>query len=95
MTNKEIYKRTLVFSLRRLLFDAISVIVLAGLCIGGFFIMDKASDRGLVGLLIGSIIGLILLRKSIAKKMKKRFIKKIYIYYKLKIFPALPGRLFI
>ena len=61
MTNKEIYKRTLVFSLRRLLFDAISVIVLAGLCIGGFFIMDKASDRGLVGLLIGFIIGLILL----------------------------------
>lgn len=60
MTNKEIYKKTLTFSLRRLLFDALTIILVIGLGAAGFFIMDKATNKGIIGLLIGLVIGLII-----------------------------------
>ena len=61
MTNKEIYKRTLVFSLKRLLFDILSVLLLAALGAGGFFLADRLTDKGLIGLTVGLIIGIIAL----------------------------------
>ena len=61
MTNAEIYKKTLGFSVRRLLFDIISLAILAGLTVGGFFVGEKFFDRGPIGLVIGLVIGLIVL----------------------------------
>lgn len=61
MTNKEIYKKTLVFSVKRLLIDLIGVVLLAGMCFLGFFILDKTIDQGLIGLFIGLIVGIIIL----------------------------------
>ena len=59
MDNKQIYKATLCFSIRRALWDILALVVLGGLCYGGFLIADKATDKGLIGLLIGGVIGLI------------------------------------
>ena len=61
MTNKEIYKKTLVFSVRRLLVDLIGVILLVGMCFLGFLILDKTIDQGLIGFFVGLIVGIIIL----------------------------------
>ncbi|MBP5154989.1 MAG: hypothetical protein J6252_00200 [Clostridia bacterium] len=61
MTNKEIYKKTLGFSLRRVLWDFIALVLLAGLAAAGYMIGDKAAGSGIIGLLIGAVIGLIVL----------------------------------
>ena len=61
MTNKEIYKKTLVFSAKRLLVDSIGVILLVGMCFLGFIILDKTVDQGLIGLIIGLIVGIIIM----------------------------------
>ena len=59
MSNKEIYSRTLGFSVRRLLYDILAFIVLGALSIAGFMIAEKAADKGLVGLVIGIIVGIV------------------------------------
>ena len=61
MTNKEVYKKTLTFSLRRLVFNVICVAVLAVLGGAGFLIMEKLTDKGLIGLGIGVAFALILI----------------------------------
>ena len=60
MTNKEIYSRTIGFSVRRLLYDFLAFIVLGALSVGGFMIAEKASDKGLIGLAIGIIVGIVI-----------------------------------
>lgn len=59
MSNKEIYRRTLVFSLKKLGFDVLSVVLLAALSVGGFFLMDKFTDKGLIGLAIGIVVAIV------------------------------------
>lgn len=61
MDNKTIYKKTLGFSLRRLLWDLISLILIVGIATGGFLLVEKFWDKGLIGLLIGAVIGVIIL----------------------------------
>ena len=61
MTNNEIYKKTLGFSLRRVLWDIIALVLLAGLATVGYMIGDKAAGSGVIGLLIGAAIGLVVL----------------------------------
>ena len=61
MTNKEIYKKTLVFSVKRLLVDFIGLLLLVGMCFLGFLILDKSVDQGLIGLVIGLIAGIIIM----------------------------------
>ncbi len=61
MTNKEIYKKTLTFSIRKLLVDFLSIVLLAGLCALGFFVLDKTTGMGLIGLAIGLVLGIIAL----------------------------------
>ena len=61
MDNKQIYKATLCFSIRRILWEILGLIVLSALILGGFYIADKATDKGLVGLVIGGIIGIVAL----------------------------------
>lgn len=59
MTNKEIYKKTLCFSVRQLIIGLISLVLFAGFCVAGYFIAEKAADKGLIGLAIGLVVGLI------------------------------------
>lgn len=61
MTNKEIYRKTLVFSVRRLLIDFIGVALMAGMCVLGFIVLDKTMDQGIIGLFIGLIVGIIIM----------------------------------
>ena len=61
MTNKEIYKRTLVFSVRKILVNIISILLLVLLCGAGFFIADAVTEKGLIGLGIGFLIAIIAL----------------------------------
>ena len=61
MTNKEIYRKTLTFSLRRLLFDLLAFLLLGAFCGAGFLLMDKINNKGLIGLAIGFVIGVIVL----------------------------------
>ena len=72
MTNAEIYKKTLTFSIRRLIFDIISLLIVAGLAVGGFFIAEKAFDQGPIGVVIGLVVGLIILA------ILTRFVSYIY-----------------
>ena len=57
MDNKAVYKKTIGFSIRRLLWDILATIVFTISVVAGFFIMDKTSNLGLVGLGIGAIVG--------------------------------------
>ena len=59
MTNREIYQKTLSFSLRRALFDILAFLVLGALTFGGFLLMEKLSGEGLVGLVIGLLLGIV------------------------------------
>ena len=59
MTNKEIYSRTLGFSVRRLLFDILAFIIMGALIVGGYFIAEKTADNGMIGLAVGAIVGII------------------------------------
>ena len=61
MDNKQIYKATLCFSIRRVLWDLLALLVWAGVMALGFFIAEKTADKGLIGLAIGGVIGLIAL----------------------------------
>lgn len=61
MNNKEIYKKTLTFSLRRLAWDVMSLIVITVLAVAGFFLADKLANNGLIGLAIGIVVGIIII----------------------------------
>ena len=60
MSNKEIYSKTLGFSLRRLLFDVLAFAGIGLLGLIGFIITEKAADEGMIGLLVGTLIGIVL-----------------------------------
>ncbi len=61
MDNKQVYKATLCFSIRRILWDILGFVAWAAVAAAGFFIADKATDKGLIGLLIGAAVGLVAL----------------------------------
>ena len=58
MDNKEIYRKTMGFSLRRLVWDLLAFLLLGGLMVAGYAISEKTADRGTIGLIIGLIAGL-------------------------------------
>ena len=60
MTNFQVYKKVLSFSLLHFAVDLIAFFVLAGCASGGYFIMDNSTDRAFIGLAIGAVIGIIL-----------------------------------
>ena len=53
MTNTEIYKKTLGFSVRRMLWDILAVLGAVVLTGAAFWIAEKTSDKGLIGLAVG------------------------------------------
>lgn len=57
MDNKEIYKKTLGFSLRRFLWDFLAVIAFCAITVGAFFIAESTANNGLIGLVIGLVLG--------------------------------------
>lgn len=61
LSNKEIYKKTIGFSLWRLLWDVITFLILAGTTIAGFLLSNAIINNGLVGLAIGFVVGIIIL----------------------------------
>jgi hypothetical protein len=61
MNNKEVYQKTIGFSIRRLGWDVVSFLILAAISAAGFFGAEKIWGKGLVGLGAGFVIGLIVL----------------------------------
>jgi len=61
MDNKEIYKKTLTFSIRRLLWDVLSLVIIIVVSAAGFFLAEKLADKGLIGLVIGVIVGIVII----------------------------------
>ena len=59
MTNFQVYKKTLSFSLVGFLVDLLSLVLWGGLAALGFFIGSKINDKGIVGLIIGIVVGII------------------------------------
>ncbi|MBR5621056.1 hypothetical protein IKW75_01050 [Candidatus Saccharibacteria bacterium] len=60
MNNKEIYKKTLTFSIRQLLWDILSLLILIITSVAGFFLAEKLADQGLIGLTVGIFIGIVI-----------------------------------
>ena len=61
MTNKEIYSKTIKFSIFRLLYDIVAFLILAALTVGGFFIAEATIDNGFIGLGAGALVGIIVI----------------------------------
>ena len=60
MSNKELYKKTLCFSIHKLFIDLITLAVVAGLATAGFLIMDKVNSMGMLGMVIGLFVGIVI-----------------------------------
>lgn len=60
MTNFQVYRKTLPFSLLRFLVDIASLIILIGSAVAGFFIANQSTSKALIGMIVGLVIGIIL-----------------------------------
>lgn len=61
MTNFQVYRKVLSFSLVQFLVDLFALVLFFGCAVGGFFIADRGpSSRALIGLIIGVVVGIIL-----------------------------------
>ena len=61
MDNMAVYKKTIGFSLCRLVWDLLAMIVLAGCGVAGFMIADKSTNKGLIGLLVGALVAIVII----------------------------------
>lgn len=61
MDNMAVYKKTIGFSLRRLVWDLLAMVVLAGCSVAGFMIADKSTNKGLIGLLVGALVAIVII----------------------------------
>ena len=60
MTNFQVYKKTLSFSIAGFFLDLLVLLMVVGLAVGGFFLLnDKGEGMGIVGLLVGLFIGVV------------------------------------
>ena len=59
MTNFQVYKKTLSFSLLEFLVGLLSLVIALGIASAGFFIFNSSTDKALIGLAIGLLIGII------------------------------------
>lgn len=60
MTNFQVYKKVLSFSLLHFAVDLLAFFVLAGCSGAGYLIFNDSTDRGFIGLAIGAVVGIIL-----------------------------------
>ena len=59
MTNFQVYKKTLSFSLIGFLVDLLVFVGFIAICALGFIIADKAFDKGLIGLALGFVVAVV------------------------------------
>ena len=57
MDNKAIYKKTIGFSLWRVLWDLLAAVAFFGFTIAGVVVADKAANNALIGLAVGAVLG--------------------------------------
>lgn len=60
MSNFQVYRKTLLFSLVIFLVDLLALAILAGCGVAGFFLFNQSTDKALIGLVVGLVIGIIL-----------------------------------
>ena len=60
MTNFQVYRKTISFSLLMFVVDLLIIGVIGGCATAGFFIANDATDKALIGLVIGFVVGIIL-----------------------------------
>ena len=60
MNNKKIYTKTITFSIRRFLWDALSFVIIILASAAGFLLAEKLASNGLIGLAIGIAVGIII-----------------------------------
>lgn len=60
MTNFQVYRKTLSFSLLSFVVEIGAFLVLIGTSVAGFFIANSSTEAALIGLLVGFVIGIIL-----------------------------------
>ena len=60
MTNFQIYRKILSFSLMMFLVDIIKLLIVTGLAFLGFYIFQSAFDLGLAGIPVGILVGIII-----------------------------------
>ena len=60
MTNFQIYRKILSFSLLDFVVSLFALAVLFGSAVAGFFIANTSTDKALIGLVVGFVIGIIL-----------------------------------
>ena len=60
MNNFQVYKKTLVFSFISFGVGILELLLVIGLSIGGYFIMNKSNDMAILGLVFGFLISIIL-----------------------------------
>lgn len=74
MTNFQVYRKTLLFSIIMFGVDIIKLVILAGFCVAGFFILNTTGDgMGLLGLLIGfvlAIVAIVLINIFVSNRIK-------------------------
>jgi hypothetical protein len=59
MTNFQVYKKTLSFSVIGFLVDLLVFVGFIAICALGFIIADKAFDKGLIGLALGFVVAIV------------------------------------
>ena len=64
MTNFQVYKKVLSFSLLHFVVGLMGIIVLAGCATAGFFIFNNSNDHALIGLAIGAVVGVVKVRQA-------------------------------
>ena len=60
MTNFQVYRKTLSFSLVKFLVDILVIAIVAGCAAAGFFIFNQSTDKALIGLVFGLLLGIII-----------------------------------
>ncbi len=60
MTNFQVYRKTLSFSLVMFLVDILELALVVGCATAGFFMFQSSSEQALIGLAVGLVIGIIL-----------------------------------
>ena len=61
MNNFQVFKKTISFSLVNFLVGLLEFGILVGACLIGFYLMNTANDKALIGLAIGFVVGILII----------------------------------
>lgn len=57
MTNFQVYKKTLSFSFVAFLVDLVGLLITIGFAVAGFFILNRSTEMGILGIVLGFLLG--------------------------------------